>query len=362
MFAVIAHVGAGFHSKTKDPLYKKLCEDACNAAVQVLSDSSVDNAALNAVVAAVSVLEDSSLTNAGFGSCLNVDGSVECDAGIMCGQSLIFTSVGSVSCVRNPVEVPKHLLLRHLKEPQSAIGRVKPLSLCGDGAKQWASEIGIPLVPADSLVSSAARNKWRNYRKMLDEDRSISRLHFKRPRLDTVGAVCLDSSGNICAATSSGGIPLKVAGRIGQATVYGCGSWAEVTPDISVGCVTSGTGEQLIKTQLAQKIASEILKQSDDQPLSNIIDSAFRREFLESRFLRKEETHKFGGVIGLSKMLAVATDPSSPSIIDLFVKHSTESVAFGYYVSGQTSKPSFNVSRKPESSLTGSKYFSFTCI
>ncbi|VDL60867.1 unnamed protein product [Hymenolepis diminuta] len=348
MFAVIAHVGAGFHSKTKDPLYKKLCEDACNAAVQVLSDSSVDNAALNAVVAAVSVLEDSSLTNAGFGSCLNVDGSVECDAGIMCGQSLIFTSVGSVSCVRNPVEVPKHLLLRHLKEPQSAIGRVKPLSLCGDGAKQWASEIGIPLVPADSLVSSAARNKWRNYRKMLDEDRSISRLHFKRPRLDTVGAVCLDSSGNICAATSSGGIPLKVAGRIGQATVYGCGSWAEVTPDISVGCVTSGTGEQLIKTQLAQKIASEILKQSDDQPLSNIIDSAFRREFLESRFLRKEETHKFGGVIGLSKMLAVATDPSSPSIIDLFVKHSTESVAFGYYVSGQTSKPSFNVSRKPD--------------
>nr|CDS33408.1 threonine aspartase 1 [Hymenolepis microstoma] len=354
MFAVIVHVGAGFHSKTKDLLYKKLCEDACNAAVHVLSDFSSNHAALNAVVAAVSVLENSSLTNAGFGSCLNIDGQVECDAGIMCGKCLLFTSVGGVSCVRNPIEIPKHLLLRHLNEPHSSVGRVKPLSLCGEGAKQWASEIGIPLVPSDSLVSNEARSKWRKYCSLLDESRSMSRVHFKRPRLDTVGAVCLDSLGNICAATSSGGIPLKVAGRIGQATVYGCGSWAEVTPDISVGCVTSGTGEQLIKTQLAQRIASEILKQNDKQSLSDIVDSTFQGEFLHSRFLRHEETQKLGGVIGLSKMPAVADDPSSPSIIDLFVKHSTESVAFGYFVSGQTSKPIFSVSRKPESSLTGS--------
>lgn len=362
MFAVLVHVGAGFHSKSKDPLYKKLCDDACNAAIQILNIPAIDFPALNAVTAAVSVLEDSPLTNAGFGSCLNIDGHVECDAGIMCGKSLLFTSVGSVSCVKNPIEVPKHLILLHLKEPHSTVGRVKPLSLCGNGAKQWASEVGIPIVPADYLVSNAAKNRWRNYRKILEDEEAESSIHFKMPRFDTVGAVCLDTFGNICVATSSGGIPLKVGGRIGQASVYGCGSWAEVTSAISVGCVTSGTGEQLIKTQLAQRIASEILKDGNSRPLSDIVDNAFQRDFLDSRFLSNEETNKFGSVIGLCKIQVDANNPSSATIIDLFVKHSTESVAFGYYIGGQMSKPSFSVSRKPQSSLTGSKYFSFNCV
>lgn len=362
MYAVIVHLGAGFHSVAKDPLYKKLCINACNAAVKVLRDSSAEDAALNAVVAAISVLEDSPLTNAGFGSCLNIDGHVECDAGIMCGQSLLFTSVGSVSCVKNPIEIPKILLLKHLKEPKSAIGRVKPLSLCGEGARQWAAENGIPLVSPESLVSSESRKNWRKYTSMLKDDRTEDRSKFKRPRLDTVGAVCLDVSGNVCAATSSGGIPLKVTGRFGQSTVYGCGSWAEVTSGISVGCVTSGTGEQLIKTQLAQRIASDILNIQENEAAPEKVNRSFQREFLDSRFLQNEETEKYGAVIGLCKMSTDTENQSAPSFVDFFVKHSTESVAFGYYMSGQTSSPVYSVSRKSDSSLTGSQYLSFACI
>ncbi|EUB63732.1 Threonine aspartase [Echinococcus granulosus] len=370
MFAVAVHAGAGFHSPSKERSYKDVCMNACAAAARILNDPSVEFAALNAATAAISVLEDSPLTNAGFGSCLNFDGHVECDAGLMCGKSLLFTSVGSVSCVKNPIQIPKHLILQHLTGPVSPIGRVKPLSLCGDGARRWASEVaGIQILPDHCLISHAAKNRWRRYRGLVDErDRSVASSideisHFKKPRhgdkLDTVGAVCLDTSGNICAASSSGGIPLKLKGRLGQACVYGCGSWAEVTPAVSVGCVTSGTGEQLIKTQLAQRVASKILKRTDGS-LPNIVNASFQEDFLDSRFLSNETTSKLGGIVGIGNT-GDARDPLSSSVVEFFFKHSTESLAYGFYISNQMTKPLVAVSRKSRTLPTGSDYYAFTC-
>ena len=44
---------------------------------------------------------------------------------------------------------------------------------------------------------------------------------------DTVGVVVLDRSGQVASTVSSGGIALKQPGRVGQASCFGCGCWAQ---------------------------------------------------------------------------------------------------------------------------------------
>ena len=38
--------------------------------------------------------------------------------------------------------------------------------------------------------------------------------------MDTVGAVCMDAHGHVCAGVSSGGVVYKTPGRIGQVRFY----------------------------------------------------------------------------------------------------------------------------------------------
>ncbi|WAR20259.1 TASP1-like protein [Mya arenaria] len=85
---IAVHAGAGYHSREKENSYRKLCSQTCT--------------------------KDSPLTNAGRGSSLTLEGTVECDASVMDGKSLVYGAVGAISGVQNPV-----LVARKLVEEQS---------------------------------------------------------------------------------------------------------------------------------------------------------------------------------------------------------------------------------------------------
>ena len=87
------HIGAGQHSEARTQLYLSICAEACRVGVEVLKGG---GSALEAACSATMVLENAGETNAGYGSNLTESGTVEMDAGIMDGTSLLFGAVGKL--------------------------------------------------------------------------------------------------------------------------------------------------------------------------------------------------------------------------------------------------------------------------
>ena len=96
----------------------------------------------------------------------------------------------------------------------------------------------------------------------------------KSSALDTVGAICVDSHGQVAAGVSSGGISLKFPGRVGQAASFGCGCWAENQPgpqSRGVACSTSGWGDMLHMHAYTQLKLGNVFKFSNSRVWGYII-------------------------------------------------------------------------------------------
>ena len=71
-------------------------------------------------------------------------------------------------------------------------------------------------------------------------------------KLGTVGAVARDRSGNLAAATSTGGLVNQQWGRVGDSAIIGAGVFAD-NASCAVSC--TGIGEHLLRTSLAKTAA-----------------------------------------------------------------------------------------------------------
>jgi beta-aspartyl-peptidase (threonine type) len=221
MTAIIVHGGAGTISAER--------HDRCRAGVRAAAEAGhavldAGGSALDAVVAAVRVLEDDPEFNAGTGSALTRDGSVETDASVMEGHTQRVGAVAAVPDLGNAVALARAVL-----------DAGEHVILAGPAAWRFAHEVGIAPAPAGSLVTERAR-------KRLEE------------RKGTVGAVARDRHGNFAAATSTGGIVGKRAGRVGDSPIPGAGTWADARCAISA----TGDGEAILRVALSRMIAARI--------------------------------------------------------------------------------------------------------
>jgi isoaspartyl peptidase/L-asparaginase-like protein (Ntn-hydrolase superfamily) len=87
----------------------------------------------------------------------------------------------------------------------------------------------------------------------------------------TVGAVALDTNGELAAATSTGGTFGKLEGRVGDTPIIGAGTWAD--SDVAISC--TGTGEYFIRTGAALAVSWKVkagasLRRAIDEVLADI--------------------------------------------------------------------------------------------
>ncbi len=231
---IIVHGGAGANPAEAGD-FRQGMRDAALAGWRVLADG---GAALDAVERAVRALEDDPRFNAGRGSVLNRDGVVEVDASIMEGDRLQCGAVAALSRIANPITVARRLLESR-----------RQVLLVGEGALAFARSVGIPECDPASLVTDRQRKRHAE----------LARQPATRGG-GTVGAVALDRNGTIAAATSTGGTPGKLPGRVGDSALIGCGTYA----DSSIGGVScTGDGEAIMRVVLGHR-ALRYLKDADD--------------------------------------------------------------------------------------------------
>ncbi len=248
---IILHGGAGswrYHPVRDRAL--EVVRECTRRAYRVL----LERDALEAVVSGVKCMEDSGYLNAGWGSVPDLYGGRSLDAGVMTSGGLV-GAVASITATKNPV-----VLARIVAEdtPHILIG--------GEGGDLLARQYNLPPLPPPPshvwsryretlkrLLGGEARTDYgRDLVKYVDRHMGLRKTLSEIAGLgDTVGAVALDEEGLLASAVSTGGMILKLPGRIGDSPIPGAGFYASGR----VACSATGYGERIIMTMPCLRLA-----------------------------------------------------------------------------------------------------------
>lgn len=247
--ALIVHGGAGSWRPGTDTDALQGTSAAVAAGRAILQSG---GSALDAACAAAVILEDNPIFNAGTGGVLNVDGVVEFDACVMLSKGRQMGAVSALQRVKNPI-----LVARHVMEATDHV------MLAGDGALRFARTMGhIDYDP----ITPARRADWLDKKSKLavavgpdgagaKKTREFLRAHPEYSG-GTIGAVAMDANGDLCACTSTGGVTMKLAGRVGDTPLPGAGTYTTTHAAISA----TGTGEYVVRTLAARQIADDVAR------------------------------------------------------------------------------------------------------
>ncbi|MGZ5073394.1 MAG: isoaspartyl peptidase/L-asparaginase family protein [Usitatibacter sp.] len=242
--ALIAHGGAG----NWRPGSEQDAIDGMKAAVEEgRAILRAGGSALDAVCATVVVLEDNPIFNAGTGAVLNFDGFCELDASVMVSRDACIGAVAALQRVKNPI-----LVARKVMEETDHV------MLAGEGAQRFARVMGFP---DHDPVTPARKADWQDKRKRVDEVLGKHSLKMRRFLKDhpeyaggTVGAAAVDEAGVLAAATSTGGVTMKLVVRVGDSPIAGAGNYASR----HVAASATGTGEFVMRAMAARAISEAV--------------------------------------------------------------------------------------------------------
>ncbi|SET50055.1 isoaspartyl peptidase/L-asparaginase family protein [Thalassotalea agarivorans] len=265
--AIAIHGGAGTISKAKmtpevQAQYEAKLAQAVDRGYALLAEGKSSE---EAVIATIQILEDSPLFNAGVGSVYTYDETHELDASVMDGKTLNAGAVAGVKTVKSPIALASEIMHNSVH-----------VMLSGDGAAQFAKEQGLEMVDNSHFntqrrLDSLKRAKQKLGKVSTQEDYIVAHEQLAPAfKMGTVGAVALDSDGNLYAGTSTGGMTAKRYGRIGDAPIIGAGTYAN---NESCAVSATGHGEYFIRYHVAADICARVQYQqkSVEQAGSEVI-------------------------------------------------------------------------------------------
>jgi beta-aspartyl-peptidase (threonine type) len=251
----VIHGGAGVIKRgsltpEREKLYRAKLEEAVLAGYKTLQEG---KSGLDAIEKAIVIMEDSPLFNAGKGAVFTADGKNELDASIMDGKSQNAGAVAGLHTVKNPIKLARAVME---KSPH--------VMMIGDGAEKFAKEMKLEIVPEKYFFTDS---RWNSLQKIIEQEKEKAKAEkegkvsvneeFEKPsnKFGTVGAVALDSEGNLAAGTSTGGMTYKKYGRVGDVPIIGAGTYAN-----NATCAVSATGwgEFFIRLSVAKDISSQM--------------------------------------------------------------------------------------------------------
>lgn len=236
-YVIVIHGGAGVMSKERMSEEQRIEYKAKLNEALLLGEEMLKNgaAATDVVVKVINVLEDSPLFNAGKGAVFTHDGFNELDASIMEGKTLNAGAVAGVRDIKNPISAAR-----------AVMDKSEHVMLSGIGASEFAKQQGLEIVPNKYFYTES---RYKSLQQLLKQERERE----KKDNMGTVGCVVLDTEGNLCAGTSTGGMTNKKYGRIGDAPIIGAGTYAN-NKTCAVSC--TGHGEYYIRLGFARDISA----------------------------------------------------------------------------------------------------------
>ncbi len=278
---ILVHGGAGA-MRGMTPEREAQYRDGMRAAAAVgAAILRAGGSALDAATAAMVDMEDGGVFNAGLGSCLTTAGTVEMDAAVMRGSDRAIGAVAGVAELANPI-LAARAVMEHTPH----------CLLAAEGALAFARDQG--LERRTDFPPAHRRAEWESKRATLEARAAGKSVEQGLAELggvlgaqeddplggddhhDTVGAVAMDAQGRLAAAVTTGGIWLKMPGRVGDSPLPGAGFWAV---DGHGAAVATGTGEYLMRVMICHEAVHFMRAGDDAQTACEAVVALLESEF-----------------------------------------------------------------------------------